>query len=317
MRCQPWIRTALGVAAALALSLAGCGGGSKTDEGTVVLPSEPLQTSSATPTAPSAAPSTAGTPAPAPSTTGGAAPAAPSGAAPATAAAGGGGEGWGTLKGHVLFNGTAPEPKSIDTSSKDPNVCAKTPHKSERLLVDTASKGVRYALVYIPRPTKTNPEVSSAASQAKVDFDQKECTFAPHVLAAMKGATIVLKSSDPINHNINAKMRTNSPFNSVLQPSQTVNFQPPAAERGPIEVNCDIHPWMRAFWLIIESPYFAVTDEHGNYEIKNVPAGSQKVVVWQEAAGYVTPASGEAIAIQAGGTTDHDFKIDASRVKPE
>lgn len=316
MHYHPWIGKcavpSAGLAATLFLALAGCGGGSKTDEGTVVLPSEPLQTSSAPSTAaPATAPTAtaSNTPAPAPSTSGGTAAPAP--------AAGGGGEGWGTLKGHVVFNGNAPEPKSIDTSSKDPNVCAKTPHKSQRLLVDGATKGVRYALVYIPKPTKANPEAQSAASSAKVEFDQKECTFEPHVLAAMKGATIVLKSSDPINHNINAKMRTNSPFNSVLQPSQTVNYQPPAAERGPIEVNCDIHPWMRAYWLIIDSPYFAVTDEKGNYEIKNVPAGSQKVVVWQEATNYVTPASGEAITIKAGGTTDHDFQVDASKVKGE
>ena len=35
--------------------------------------------------------------------------------------------------------------------------------------------------------------------------------------------------------------------------------------------------------MVLDNPYFAVTDDKGNFEIKNVPAGTQKVVVWQEA----------------------------------
>jgi hypothetical protein len=74
---------------------------------------------------------------------------------------------------------------------------------------------------------------------------------------------------------------------------------------------------MSAYWLVTDSPYFAVTDEKGNFEIKNVPAGPQKVVVWQEAASFVTPASGENVAIQANGTTTKDFTIDPGKVRLE
>ena len=35
--------------------------------------------------------------------------------------------------------------------------------------------------------------------------------------------------------------------------------------------------------MVLDIPYFAVTDDKGNFEIKNAPAGTQKVVVWQEA----------------------------------
>ena len=49
---------------------------------------------------------------------------------------------------------------------------------------------------------------------------------------------------------------------------------------------------MKAYWLVLDNPYFAVTDDKGNFEIKNVPAGTQKVVVWQEAARFVTAAVG-------------------------
>ena len=49
----------------------------------------------------------------------------------------------------------------------------------------------------------------------------------------------------------------------------------------PIEE--DIHVWMSAWWLILDHPYFAVTDDRGAFEIPDVPAGPQQVIVWQEA----------------------------------
>jgi plastocyanin len=294
-------------------TLTGCGEKAGSVDEAVVLPSEPLATSpSGTTAAPAAslATSPSAPAAPAPTATAEAEATTPQ---PSTGSA----EGWGTLKGRVVFNGNPPEPKTLDTSSKDPQVCAKEPHKSQRLVVDPSSKGVRYALVYIPKPTRVNPEAKSAAAQQPVEFDQKSCVFIPHVLAAMKGEKIVLKSSDPVNHNINAKLRVNAPYNNILSEGKAVDFEPPAAERGPVEVTCDIHNWMKAYWLILDNPYFAVTDEQGNFEIKNVPAGTQKVVVWQEAVAYVTPASGENVNIKANDTTTKDFTIDGSKVKPE
>jgi Polysaccharide lyase family 4, domain II len=72
---------------------------------------------------------------------------------------------------------------------------------------------------------------------------------------------------------------------------------------------------MTAYWLVLDHPYFAVTDKDGNFEIKNVPAGTQKLVVWHEAASYVTPTSGESITIKANDATTKDFTIDPAKLK--
>src|SRR5437763_16986100 len=131
----------------------------------------------------------------------------------------------------------------------------------------------------------------------------------------MGGANLTLKSSDPVNHTVNAKLQKNTPFNSVLSPGQSAPFATTASERSPMPVTCDIHPWMQAWWMILDSPYFAVTDEKGNFEIKNVPAGTQKVVVWQEATSFVTPPSGEDVTIPPKETATKDFTIDPGKVK--
>ena len=77
------------------------------------------------------------------------------------------------------------------------------PIKSERLVVDPAGKGVKNVLVYLPRPTAVNEDAKNAAAAAKPVFDQKACVFEPHVVAVMAGTPLTIKSSDPVNHNVN------------------------------------------------------------------------------------------------------------------
>ena len=111
-----------------------------------------------------------------------------------------------------------------------------------------------------------------------------------------------MKSSDPTNHNVNFQLK-NLNQNPLIAPGRPHGRHAGFAGAGPGPVSCSIHPWMTAYWLVLDHPYFAVTDENGNFEIKNAPAGTQKVVVWQEAASYVTPSSGEAMNIKANDTT--------------
>jgi len=308
-----WIRTTplagLGLAAVLVLSVAGCGGKTTDTDDAVIVP------------APDANLPTAGTSAPAASSgaTTSAAPAASSTAAAAPTKA----EGWGTLKGQVTLKGTAPKPKELaekGKAAKDPTVCAvDAPILNERLVVDPASKGVKNVLVYLPKPTAVNEEAKSQAQSAKVVFDQEKCIFVPHVLGVMTGLTVELKNSDPVNHNINSRLKNNG-FNKLLSASKQEPLPVNEAERTPGELTCDIHPWMKAYWMVLDNPYFAVTDASGNFEIKNVPAGTQKVVVWQEAVankGFVSASSGDAVNIKAGDATTKDFVIDAGKLLPE
>src|SRR5262249_21344089 len=163
--------------------------------------------------------------------------------------------------------------------------CAKdAPIMSERLVVDSGTKGVKNAFVYLMRPTAIKEEAKKAAASAKVEFDQKNCTFLPHSLAVMTGVPVKLKSSDPTNHNVSFQLRGLSQ-NPLINPGATLDVTPQTAERLPGPVSCSIHPWMQAYWMVLDHPYFAVTDEKGNFEIKDVPAGTQRVVVWQEAVG--------------------------------
>jgi hypothetical protein len=304
-----WIRKsawlALGLSATMAAALSGCGG-ETADKDTAILEKAPDHRA--------AGPSTAGGGAkvgkeaasdktPAPSTSG----------APTVKA-----EGWGTLKGRVVFGGTPPQQailQAVGKAEKNPEVCAKDqPIMNEKIVVNSGTKGVKNAFVYLQRPTAVNDDAKKAALAQHPDFDQKNCTYFPHALAVMTGTTITLKSSDPTNHNVDIKLR-NLTQNPLIAPGATMAITPDSPERGPGPVSCSIHPWMQAWWLVLEHPYFAVTDENGNFEIKNAPAGTQRVVVWQEAVGNVTAGSGEPVNIKPNDTTSKDFEIDPTKVK--
>lgn len=303
--------------ACLSLSLAGCGATEHSDEGVVVI-TEPAKLSGETSSAPvasTAAPGAAATTAAAPTTpTPSAATASPAAASSSPAT------GWGTLKGRVVFTGAVPAAEVLvakGSNAKDAQVCALQDVLSEKLIVDPETKGVRNVIVYIPRPSAVNPEAESEALAKPILFDQSKCVFVPHVLAAMKGAKIQVKSSDQAGHNVHTLLR-GTVFNQGIQPGSSVTLDIKTPDNRPGQVVCDIHPWMKAWWLTLNNPYFAVTDEKGEFEIKNVPAGGQKVVVWAEAVhpGFLSSSnSGDPVTIKADGETTVEYTLDASKVK--
>ena len=307
-------RGSVGLACAvmLAAGVAGCGG-TPTDSSdvNVVLPEPGVNVSSSSKATTPSAPA-------------GNAPAAasPGAAAPAAAGAPSVASGWGTFKGRVVLDGAAPSPVILQDkgkAAKDPEICAvDTPIISEKLVVDGASKGVKNVLVYFPKPTAVNEDAKKAMADKTITFDQKKCIFEPHVMGMMVGETVTLKSSDNVNHNVNVKLKGTS-FNNIVTAAKAQPIPLSLPERTPGQIICDIHPWMSAWWMVIDNPYIAVTDQAGNFEIKNVPAGAQKVVVWQEAVkggGFVTAPSGEEVTIKANDTTEKEFKIESSKLLP-
>ena len=117
-------------------------------------------------------------------------------------------------------------------AAKDPEVCAKdAPINSERLVVDGATKGVKNVLVYIPKPTTSTTRPRRPPQAAKVVFDQEKCVFEPHVLGVMTGTPVTLKSSDPVNHNVNAKLKNNPPSTSCSPRRQRRSSSRPSGGR--------------------------------------------------------------------------------------
>jgi plastocyanin len=113
-------------------------------------------------------------------------------------------------------------------------------------------------------------------------LDQKRCIYDPPVMAARAGATLVLRNSDPLVHNVRAASGSNRSFFNVAMPLEgmTVRRQLPTTP-GDVPIRCDVHPWMRSLVRTFDHGYFATTGPDGRFRLE-VPEGTHTVHLWHE-----------------------------------
>jgi hypothetical protein len=221
-------------------------------------------------------------------------------------------EEWGTVKGQVVFGGdTIPQPKLIDVSNnQDKQHClSKGPLFNDEWVINKENKGVRWAFVWLaPASSGAALPVHPSLKEIKqkvVTVDQPCCMFVPHVLAIRQGQDILAKNSSPVSHNINWTGIKNPGGNILLPAGKSHLITGLVADRTPLKLACNIHPWMSGWVRIFNHPYFAVTDENGKFEIKLAPAGNYRLVSWQEMVGYGPGGrKGVPVTIKGGAVTD-------------
>ena len=201
-------------------------------------------------------------------------------------------------------------------AQKDPTVCAVNGNiNSQELVIDPKTKGIANCVIYLSRkPTKIHPDLVKPDAKP-VKFDNVDCVFEPHVLVVHKDQMVNAINSDACGHNVKTNMIRNKAENQLLGPNDKVgyNFKFRAAEFLPMKVECNIHPWMNAYWYVVDHPYAVVTDKEGNFEIKNLPAGRHSFKVWQEKAGYLERSL--SITITADKTVEKTITAEAKDFK--
>lgn len=197
----------------------------------------------------------------------------------------------GTLAGTVKLEGPKPAPETFDVT-KDTQVCGTSKTKPDLVVADDG--GIANVVIVVKAAKGKALEVPATP----VTFDQKGCEYHPHVLAFPAGSTIEVLNPDGVLHNVHAVGKTN-PEKNVAMPKfkKKIEWKIDQPE-WPIAVKCDAHPWMHAYWISMEHPYYAVTDASGAFSIGDLPAGEYEVEVWHETLGKKT----EKVTIPAGGT---------------
>jgi len=145
------------------------------------------------------------------------------------------------------------------------------------------------------------PDKKFDAPTAKPVVDQAKMTFSPHVIVVQAGTTVEFLNSDPVGHNVywpsisgNKKLAHNL---GTWPKGEKKAFQ--FNDVGVASLLCNVHPEMNGYVVVSPTPYFALTDKSGNYEIKNVPAGKYTLKTWSEDGKVST----QAVEVGAGSVT--------------
>ncbi len=155
------------------------------------------------------------------------------------------------------------------------------------------------AIVYIQKAPGTFPP-------QREEMDQHDMVFRPHVLPVVVGSTVNFLNHDPVPHNVfspDYEGYNLGTWKSGLTKSYT--FKTCRIVPCAYAQLCRLHEDMLAYVVVLQNPYFAVTDASGNYTIKDVPPGSYTLAVWYPGKG----AEPKSITVADGKTLTENFAL--------
>jgi plastocyanin len=216
------------------------------------------------------------------------------------------------VTGKVTLMGKPPEMAEIAAIKVTPG-CAeqhKNPVYEEKVV--TGEKGeLANVAVYIKTPegkTLGKPLTTPAV------LDQIGCIYHPHVIALTVGQPLIARNSDAFLHNVHTLPFDNAAVN-IGQPNKGEKTLEPFKAVETFKVKCDIHPWMAAWIVVLDNPYFAVSSADpktmGTFSIdtKGLPDGEYTFIAWQEVYGEQPPVKVKV----TGGKAEVNFTIDAAK----
>ncbi len=192
------------------------------------------------------------------------------------------------VAGVIKFDGPVPERLPIDMiptkgGAKDEcSVLHKTPQLNESVIV-SADGEVANVFIYVKKGLEKGAKYPMPTEPAILN--QVGCMYQPRVQGVRVGQDLVIRNSDKLTHNTRSYAFRNRAFN-IAQPAdsdeRTKVFSKP---EKAIQMGCDIHSWMKSYVFAMDNPYFAVSDDHGQFKIEGLPAGEYTIAAWHEELG--------------------------------
>ena len=185
------------------------------------------------------------------------------------------------VSGKALLDGPAPKPKAI--SMKAVPDCDK--HHTDPVYEETIVAGEGGELKNVVVYVKDGAKLGGEQRKETVVLDQKGCIYTPHVVAVQVGQELKARNSDDFLHNVHGLCKDNPEFNFPQQTKGQENKIDATKAAETYVVKCDVHPWMKAWVVVLDHPFFAVTGDNGQFDIKGLKAGKYTLVAWQERLG--------------------------------
>lgn len=239
----------------------------------------------------------------------------------------------GTLSGKVALDGKVPMPKGYNlTTLPDAIYCGRiSDGRGWRLLqpFDTGEHGeFRHVVVRLDEIDK-----GKAFGEYKPrKIEALDCRFMPFINVVRDLHDVVVVNMDPAMHDIQAYET------SRLGPRVLFNVPLPISKRYPHEaglsahfrkhyegtpmtqtvkmtkgreiftMQCGFHAYMESWALVVDNPYYAITDQEGRFEIGDIPPGTYRVTIWHP---YVHESYEQTVTIKPKAHSTLDVTVTA------
>jgi hypothetical protein len=212
--------------------------------------------------------------------------------------------GGGTLTGTVDYEGTVPTDSVLTVPADQQIGCGQTVTDKAVNMSGTRVAGV---IVWITDIRSGKP----LPVARRFELVNSDCLLDPRVQAVLAPGALNVTSEDVALHrdkivNVGTgEMVGIAPFNDN---GEVVPFDHLLDKPAELEINCELHPWSKAYVLVFDHPYFATTAAGGTFSIDDVPPGTYHVRAWHPALGL----SDQTVTITAGQISSLALKLKGS-----
>ena len=127
-------------------------------------------------------------------------------------------------------------------------------------ILDINNAPVNAVAVYIE--SDNNPTTTSVASSENVQtISQKNKMFQPYITIIQKGSVVNFDNQDDITHHIYSAIGKNK-FSFKIHAKDKAK-QLPFNYEGSVPMGCNIHDWMSGHILVVDTPYYGLTNKQG------------------------------------------------------
>ncbi|MGB1292807.1 MAG: methylamine utilization protein, partial [Pseudoalteromonas sp.] len=143
------------------------------------------------------------------------------------------------------------------------------------LIVSNQNKQVQPNVVVWLQPT--TPIAEPPKPETTFVMEQKDRQFTPHILVVEQNGKVDFPNADSIMHHVYSFSKSKS-FELKLyreQPQDPIIFD----QTGVVELGCNIHDWMLGYIVVVDSPYYGITDQQGQLTL-DIPQGDYTINTW-------------------------------------
>jgi len=232
----------------------------------------------------------------------------------------------GAIVGRVAFTGTPPAPREFEVN-KEPEICGKVRGLTKVTVNNGYLQGAVIALEKIEKGKAFESKTFKASSPGEGEFHYgagenlnldvrlKNCNFGPFTGVIAKDQRVQFENRDPIKHTLHTYvlkgrtaniLRTLNTQNLAAHSEVQQEFQPKKLKHGRVvAITCDRHDFMENWMYIVDNPYFAISDENGEFVIEQIPPGQYELVAWHPVLG----TKRKTVNVSAQGKLDANFSF--------